>query len=86
MKKNKYNFPRRATNSNNTVYNQYVEDMYFEGDYTQPEEVESKKIVADWRKNGRIDLYHDEIDGNGVYQDPYTVAQHFYDRTSMPHG
>ena len=84
--KNKYNFPRHATNSNNPVYNQYVEDVYFEEDYVQPKETQNKKIVADWRKNGRIDLYHDETDGNGVYQDPYTVAQHFYDRTTMPYG
>ena len=34
MKKNSYNFPRRASNSNNTMYNQYVEDMYFEEDTT----------------------------------------------------
>lgn len=86
MKKNRYNFPRRATNSNNTEYSQFVEDMYFEGNHTPPKEVENRKKVAHWRKNGIPDYYHDETDGNGVYQDPYTVAQHYYDRTTMPHG
>ena len=85
MKKNSYNFPRRATNSNNTQYNQFVEDMYFENSYN-PSQPHNKKAVADWRKNGRVDLYHDEIDGDEIYQDPYTVAQHFYDRTTMPYG
>lgn len=84
MKKNKYNFPRRATNSNNTQYNQYVEDMYFANEY-KPEET-NHKTTAQWRNNGRIDMYHDEIDDGQISQDPYTVAQHFYDRTTMPHG
>ena len=82
MKKNDYNFPRRATNSNNTQYNQYVEDMYFENSYEPPK---GKKAVADWRKNGRIDIYHDELDQGQIWEDPYTVAQHFYDRTTMPY-
>ena len=86
MKKNRYNFPHHATNSNNSQYNRFVEEMYYEDNYTKPAETVNGKKVAPWRKNGRVDLYHDETDGNGVYQDPYTVAQHFYDRTTMPHG
>ena len=85
MKKNKYNFPQRATNSNNTQYNQYVEDMYFENEYL-PKPTTNKKVTADWRNNGRIDVYHDEIDDGEINQDPYTVAQHYYDRTTMPYG
>ena len=84
MKKNNYNFPRRATNSNNPQYNQYVEDMYFDGDYPHPQ---PKRTRGDnWRKNGITDMYHDELDDGSIYQDPYTVAQHFYDRTTMPYG
>ena len=86
MKKNRYNFPRRATNSNNPVYNQYVEDVYF-SDHMPNEITEScgRKNVA-WKNNGRTDVYHDELDDITIHQDPETVAQHYYERTTMPHG
>ena len=86
MKKNKYNFPRRATNSNNTQYNQYVEDMYFLQEYNGPLTVPDTERTPRWKKNGRLDIYHEPDDNTDYHQDPYTVAQHFIDRTEMPHG
>lgn len=86
MKKNKYNFPRRATNSNNTLYNQFVEDMYFENEYDGPFSVPDTERNPKWKENHRLDVYHESDDNTDYYQDPATVAQHFMDRTQMPHG
>jgi len=86
MKKNRYNFPKKATNSNNTEYNQYVEDMYY-ADYVPPHtktDPEMKK--SGWKKNGIIDVYHESHDSTDPHDDPYTVAEHYYERTTMTHG
>ena len=50
MKKNKYNFPRRATNSNNTEYNRYVEDMYFADEYAGPLDPEDTEQTPRWKR------------------------------------
>lgn len=86
MKKNRYNFPRRATNSNNVEYNQYVEDMYFVDTLPENSKKEPQMKTSDWKKNGRIDIYHEKDDSTDPHDDPYTVAEHYYERTTMPHG
>lgn len=86
MKKNKYNFPRRATNSNNEEYNQYVEDMYFLEEYNGPLTVSDAERTPEWKKNGRTDIWHEPDDNTDYHEDPYTVAQHYIDRTQMPLG
>ena len=86
MKKNKYNFPQRATNSNNPIYNQYVEDMYYENEYHGPKEPDMRENTPKWKRNGRIDLFHEQDDNTDPHQDPYTVAEHYYERKTMPHG
>ena len=37
-------------------------------------------------KNGRIDIYHQRHDSTDPHDDPYTVAEHYYERTTMTHG
>ena len=86
MKKNKYNFPRRATNSNNPVYNQYVEDVYFSEDYNGKFQPDEKENTPRWKNNGRMDIFHTPYDNTDCHDDPYTVAQHYIDRTRRPHG
>jgi len=86
MKKNRYNFPRRATNSNNTEYNQYVEDMYFDNILPEDSKKDPQMKTSDWKKNGRIDIYHQRHDSTDPHDDPYTVAEHYYERTTMTHG
>lgn len=86
MKKNRYNFPRHAVNSNNTQYNQYVEDMYFAD--TMPENIvkNPQMKTSGWKKNGITDIYHEKNDSTDPHDDPYTVAEHYYERTTMTHG
>lgn len=86
MKKNKYNFPRRATNSNNSEYNRYVEDMYFSDDYSGPLEPEDTEQTPCWKRNGIKDIYHEPYDNTDYHEDPYTVAQKFMDRRFFTHG
>ena len=82
MKKNRNNFPRRAANSNNVAYNQYVEDMYFADTLSENSKKEPQMKTSDWKKNGRIDICHEKDDST----DLHTVAEHYYERTTMPHG
>ena len=84
MKKNKYNFPRYASNSNNSIYNQFVNDMYY--DEVDEKDIDRKrhKNNEKWTKNGRIDIYHQNKDDEIFEEDPYTVAQKFIDRTQFP--
>ena len=70
MKKNRYNFPQQTSN--------YMEDGFNVEEYPQAKR-------KSWRNNGITDIYHDEIADGQIHQDPYTVAQHFYDRTTMPY-
>ena len=86
MKKNKYNLPRHATNSNNTIYNQYVEDMFYADDYNGNPAGDEGEHTPRWKKNGRHDIYHTPYDNTDMHQDAATVAQHYIDRTSRPHG
>ena len=86
MKKNKYNFPRYATNSNNPIYNRYVEDMYFEDDYRGPLCPQESEQTPHWKKNGRIDVYHEPYDNTDYHEDPYTVAQKYMDRRQFTNG
>ncbi len=86
MKKNKYNFPRHATNSNNAEYNGFVEAMYFDEDYSMSPYPPDTEQTPQWKKNGRLDIYHDPYDNTDYHEDPYTVAQKFVDRRQMPHG
>ncbi|MBR5521534.1 MAG: hypothetical protein IKU54_06005 [Oscillospiraceae bacterium] len=85
MNKNKYNFPRKAANSNNRIYNRYVENMYYEDEYEHPRKGDVHENTPQWKKNGRIDVYHSEEDNTDPHQSPYTVAQHYIDRTSRPY-
>ena len=85
MKKNKYNFPRYATNSNNTQYNRWVEEEYFRDEPQQPvrgDEANRKER----RKPEEGHLYFDPMASDDYQEDPYTVAQHFEDRTERPNG
>lgn len=84
MKKNKYNFPRYASNSNNSIYNQFVNDMYYNEVDEKDRYNEKNKNNENWTKNGRIDLYHQAKDDDVFEEDPYTVAQKFIDRTQFP--
>lgn len=84
MKKNKYNFPRYASNSNNSIYNQFVNDFYYEDINSKHTDNKKEKNNENWTKNGRIDLYHQNKDGDVFEEDPYTVAQKFIDRTQFP--
>ena len=86
MKKNRYNFPRHATNSNNPIYKKYVEDMYFSDDYDGPISVSDTERTPQWKKNGRLDIYHEPDDNTDYHEDPYTVAQKFMDRSQFTHG
>lgn len=81
MKKNKYNFPKVATNSDNSIYNRYVEDKYFENTKSNVK----NKNSENWKHNKRLDYYHLPLDDNDDFEeDPYTVAQNFIDRTQFP--
>ncbi|MBQ8605052.1 MAG: hypothetical protein IJ410_09460 [Oscillospiraceae bacterium] len=86
MKKNKYNFPKHATNSNNEIYNQFVEDMYYDENFDGPLTVDDNERPPKWKKNGKLDIYHAHYDNTDPHMDPYTVAQHYIDRTQRPHG
>ena len=86
MKKNRYKIPGYAANTNNKEYNRYVEDMYFENrDGLTPPPPDTEQTPR-WKRNGRLDIYHDPYDNTDYHEDPYTVAQKFIDRTRMPHG
>ena len=86
MNKNRYNFPEKARNSNNMQYDRYVEDMYYTEDYAGPADVSEEERTPRWKKNGRLDIFHEPDDNTDWHQDPYTVAQHYIDRTRRPHG
>ena len=86
MKKNRYNFPRSATNSNNTMYNRYVENVYYSDEYNGTFHPDESERTPRWKKNGRYDLYHESGDNTDMHQDAHTVAQHYIDRTSRTHG
>lgn len=86
MKKNKYNFPKHATNNNNQIYRQFVEDVYYDDTFDGPVHVDDSERTPQWKKNNRLDIFHTEYDNTDMHVDPYTVAQHYIDRTSRPHG
>lgn len=85
-KKNRYNYPRYATNSNNTEYNQYVEDMYFAEVVPEYATEDPQMRKSGWKENGRIDIFHERHDSTDPHDDPFSVAEHFFERTTMTHG
>ena len=86
MKKNRYNFPQHATNSNNNIYNRYVENMFYTDEYDGPFTPDDSEKTPKWKKNGRYDIYHSPYDNTDMHQDRRTVAQHYIDRTARPNG
>lgn len=76
-------------NSDNQLYNQWVENNYVNGSYCGHDD-----FYGDWKTvdnaikreigNDRSDEYRQPKDGDHFYQDPHTVAQNFIDRTQFP--
>lgn len=69
------------------MYNRYVEDLYNCDYYGGPNCGVNECDLHDdkYRKNKKIDEYHQPKDGETYTQDPYTVAQNFLDRTQFPY-
>ena len=89
--KDKYNFPKHAHNSNNHLYNQWVEAQFYNGFYCGGDEFCSdwdgiSPVPEEFDTNYKTDEYRQPKDGNGFQEDAYTVAQKFIDRTQFPLG
>ena len=84
MIKKRYSFPRRESDEN-MRYDRLKEDEFFADKQTgyTPGNKSGKK---DKRPIKKGHLYFDPLDSEDYREDPYTVAQHFEDRTERPHG
>ena len=60
--------------------------MYFADTFPEESKRTPHAKTAQWKKNGRIDIFHERHDGTDPDDDPYSVAEHYYERTTMPYG
>lgn len=74
---------------NNKEFLKWVENEYYRTDYNgttgYEDEDEAREFDESWCHNGKVDIYHEDRDGDKFSQSPQTVAQHFRDRTELPY-